>query len=438
MNKQIRWLITEIDRWQAEGIVSPEQAGVLRKRYAAEISNTPWALLVFASAGSIVIGLGVILLFAYNWEDIPKFGKLALILIAVVGAHAGGIHLHRCAGWRQKLGEAFCLLGTMFYGAGIWLIAQIYHIDEHYPNGFLLWSIGALLLAWILQSIPHALLATVLLTIWGNCETFDFQQSTFPAVALLAAIIVPLAWRERSALLLATAVAGIQVLVWGNLISLGNVPWTFSTMLAMAGLTLGLARLLPACRDGTFAKGGAVLTFFGYTTFLVCAYLLGFHKITADLLDWHRPIRHDSFALLAYCWSFFTGALIVWALLAWRSLRMKTIQIQVEDWLCPIGLVYACGISLTGLHEAKWLVAGSFNLIFLCIAVRWMWRGCRDSHLRPTVLGSLMLAAVVFARFFDLFDSLAARGLAFLILGGVFFAEAMYYRKQRQPSGGLS
>ena len=55
----------------------------------------------------------------------------------------------------------------MFYGAGIWLVAQVYHIDEHYPNGFLFWALGALVLAWALESIPQALLATVLFTIWA-------------------------------------------------------------------------------------------------------------------------------------------------------------------------------------------------------------------------------------------------------------------------------
>jgi len=76
--------------------------------------------------------------------------------------------------------------------------------------------------------------------------------------------------------------------------------------------------------------------------------------------------------------------------------------------------------------------AATFNLIVLGIAVMWMWRGCSESRLRPTVMGSLLLAAVVLARYFDLFESLAARGLAFILLGGIFMVEAMYYRKNRR------
>ena len=32
----------------------------------------------------------------------------------------------------------------------------------------------------------------------------------------------------------------------------------------------------------------------------------------------------------------------------------------------------------------------------------------------------------------DLFQSLAARGFAFILLGGIFMAEAMYYRRNRR------
>ncbi|MES1194971.1 MAG: hypothetical protein ABUL65_03690 [Opitutus sp.] len=54
------------------------------------------------------------------------------------------------------------------------------------------------------------------------------------------------------------------------------------------------------------------------------------------------------------------------------------------------------------------------------------------------MLGSLLLGAVVLARYFDLFQSLASRGLAFIVLGIIFVAEAMFYRKMRQTKGGAA
>ena len=211
MDKNIRWLLTEIDRWKAEGLVSPEQGDRIRQRYAQPpapaAESVPWGLLVFATAGAIVIGLGVILLFAYNWDEIPKPGKLALVFGAVIAAHLAGARLLAKDGWQPKLGEALAALGTMFYGAGIWLVAQIYNIDEHYPNGFLFWALGALAMAWALRSVANGLLAIVLVVIWGSCEAFDFRAPQYWSILLIAGGLVPLAWQQRSALLLAAALA---------------------------------------------------------------------------------------------------------------------------------------------------------------------------------------------------------------------------------------
>jgi uncharacterized membrane protein len=62
----------------------------------------------------------------------------------------------------------------------------------------------------------------------------------------------------------------------------------------------------------------------------------------------------------------------------------------------------------------------------------WMLRGCREAQLRSTVVGSLLFGTLVLARYFDLFESLATRGLTFIVLGGILIAEAMYYRKMRR------
>ncbi len=111
-------------------------------------------------------------------------------------------------------------------------------------------------------------------------------------------------------------------------------------------------------------------------------------------------------------------------------------EVGREEWLLPIALVYCFGVGGLGASDWALLVSWSFNLMLLGLAIMWMWRGCQLSRLGPTVLGSLLLGVVVLARYFDLFQSLASRGLAFIILGIIFVAEAMFYRKMRQTRGG--
>ena len=86
--------------------------------------------------------------------------------------------------------------------------------------------------------------------------------------------------------------------------------------------------------------------------------------------------------------------------------------------------------------DSDTFLTGVVNLIFLAITAMWMARGCREGELKRVILGSLLLVALVFARYFDLFESLAARGLVFLIIGGVLFAEGFFYRRARQRVDG--
>ena len=434
MSKRNRWLAQEIEHWLAEGLISKDQAERLRQRYPLPADGPPWGLIVFASAGALVIGLGVILLFAYNWAGIPKYVKLALIFAAVAVAHGAGLRLQREEGWPRKLGEALNLLGTMFYGAGIWLVAQVYHIDEHYPNGFLLWALGALALAWCLDSIAHGLLATVLLAIWGGSETLAFRDPNLWSLVLVIAALGPLAWRLNSALLLAAVVAAADFLLLAHLAHAGGPARTFTAALALSALLIAGARLTRRWRPD-FSAGASVFAGFGFAGFLFGCYLLGFRQAADDLLDWNRLRGAQLPLATGLGWSLFGLALLAWLLLAFEALNRR-LMVAVEEWLVPLALIYAFVAAATQQATAanSGLIAAIFNLTLLGVAVMWMWRGCNESRLRPTVIGSLLLAAVVLARYFDLFQSLAARGFAFIVLGGIFMAEAMYYRRNRQAA----
>lgn len=201
MKKHVRWLNAQLPAWVTQGLVTPGQADQLRRLYPPPEETLPWGMLIFSGIGAVVVGLGVILLLAYNWQLIPKFGKLTLVFGAVGLMHGTGLRLLQASDWRRQLGEALTLLGTMFFGAGIWLVAQIYHIDEHYPNGFLLWAFGALAMAWAMPSITQGILAAVTLSIWGGSESLGFGTTVHWAPLLLALGVGGLAAKERSPLL---------------------------------------------------------------------------------------------------------------------------------------------------------------------------------------------------------------------------------------------
>jgi uncharacterized membrane protein len=124
----------------------------------------------------------------------------------------------------------------------------------------------------------------------------------------------------------------------------------------------------------------------------------------------------------------------MWGAVLAKRFGRRALTAPLEEWLCPIALLYCQGLAVAGSYDDRVFVAAVFNLIALGVAVMWMVRGCREGRLRPTVVGSLYFAAVVFARYFDLFQSLAVRGVIFLVLGGILFAEGFYYRRMKHES----
>jgi uncharacterized membrane protein len=430
MSKQARWLGTESERWVRERIVSAEQAAQIRALYPEAKAGAPWGLILFCGLGAAIVGLGVILLLAYNWDEIPKLVKLGLILGATAAAHGAGYRLRNCDDWRAGLAEVFFLLGSMLFGAGIWLVAQIYNIDEHYPNGFLFWGLGALALAWALDSVPQGILAAVALTVWGLSECLGFDRELGWALALLAAGVAPLVWRKRSALLGAVVLTGAYALLLANAESWGGGSAAFTAAMALSVGLVAAVRLRPAGEE--FGRLEAVIRFFGWTGFLVCTYLLSFERLADDLLRWRDGAGSPQSQLIAYRWAPLALAVVLWGRLLMRAARGESTRVPWEEWLCPIGLLYCILLGATGTTGETLFVSLVFNMVFLGVATMWMVRGCREGLLRETVLGSLLLAVLVLARYFDLFDSLAARGLAFLLLGGLLFAEGFYYRKLRQ------
>lgn len=430
MNKQIRWLLTEIERWEADGLVSTEQARRLRERYKASADGTSWGTVVFASAGAVVVGLGVILMLAYNWDEIPKFGKLTLVFASVATAHFFGLRWEQRSDWWRQLGAAMNLLGTMCFGAGIWLIAQIYHIDEHYPNGFLFWGLGALAMAWALESVLQGLLATVLFAIWGGCESFAFRDPNLWALPLLVLTISPLAWRRQSALLLGVLLAAVQFLLLANLTTIGAGAHMLTSSLAWGAFLVAVARLMAGGGLG-FAGGGGVASGFGYLTTVFCAYVLSFNSGWRYVMDWEQARVSVHGAALTVSWVLFALAVAAWALVTVRVVSGKLTGLGGEEWVVPVALIYSYALVWGRYGALAQMGAHPFTLMLVGIAAAWMWQGCRDGRLKPTLLGSLLFALVVLARYFDLFQSLATRGLAFVILGGVFIAEGIYFRKRR-------
>jgi hypothetical protein len=241
--------------------------------------------------------------------------------------------------------------------------------------------------------------------------------------------LAPLAWRKRSAVLAAVLLAAAYLNLASHAGYWNGSAGAFTSAFALSALLIAAARLWR--EDQTAERLCGVMTFFGWSGFIFCSYLLSFEDAAGDLLRWTNKHDREPWVIFAYRWPLFLVAVSAWGWLLVKRFKSRNAHVALEEWLCPIALLYCQGLAAAGSSRDSLFVALVFNLICLGVAAMWMVRGCREGKLRSTVLGSVFLAALVFARYFDLFDSLAVRGVVFLILGGVLFAEGFYYRRLR-------
>ena len=176
-----------------DGLLDPQQAERIRAKYAVpdERSGTRM-LLLLAILGSLLVGLGIILIVAHNWDDLPRSARTALAFLPVLlgqGLLAFAV-LRRpeVMAWR----EGSALLLACGLCASVALISQIYPIHGELEGYLLLCCALILPLLYIPGSIIVAL-GYLALVLWHGVllRTEHFGAERYPwsmLLLLLAAV----------------------------------------------------------------------------------------------------------------------------------------------------------------------------------------------------------------------------------------------------------
>lgn len=431
MRKYHAWLQQQISGWVGEGLISGAQAQALRARYPLR-HGAGRGRLILSTLGAIIFGLGVLLLFAYNWAEMHKFTKLAVIFAALAGSHAAGLRLRR-PGRPPIASEGLHALGTMLFGAAIWLVAQIYHIEEHYPNALLIWGIGALAMAWALPSVTQGVMAVTLVLVWQAVEVFDFSNTPHSTPWIILLGIFPLYRRLRSAVLGGAATTALLLSLTFSTIELDG-ELAAAVVILTSGAAIGFERLVAGDPAAKLAHTGYAFLIPGYAGYLFMLYLCSFPQLGGELFG----LKFIGFQVTAYFATALALALAVWGSVLLTPRFGRDGSRQWQDLLIPLGLLFAVFFSIFGPAGDRWISAAPFNLLLLGHSVLFIVQGSRRMQPRRVLAGCLLLALLAISRYLDLFDSLLARALVFFLVGGVLFMVGnLYARKRKEPKGAI-
>jgi len=437
--KQRTWLLDQLSMWRGDAIVSDQQAQRIADLYegAGEMAERgrSRAVSVLMAAAATLVGLAAMLLVGYNWDQLPRESKLAIVLGTIAVTHAGGFSLRYKRNARALSDKVF-FLGCLFYGAGIWLVAQVFHINAHYPDGVWWWAIGVLPFAICLETrLLHALLVA-LLGLWAGIEVLNFDHlgawlfgrwDWLPngaySLPLLALPGMMWAYRRQSVQTLSLYVPLIawwtvlQVFAW----HLGSNPFYFIG---------SVGALLLVAADSHAAGSRFAVPYRYYGSLLVGGVLvpLSFYDLNKHLVgEWASRVGPSAvLGLLA----------LAVVLVIHRTIpRRQAIPLGLALLMAVLPLMSAGCRNSSCADAAAVLPTVLVNVAMVTGAFWLMQVGLREHRGRPFGAGVLYFLLWAVLRYVDLFGDfggMLGAAMMFLMCGGALFGVARYWQGRKE------
>ncbi|MGH9790602.1 MAG: DUF2157 domain-containing protein [Candidatus Acidiferrales bacterium] len=154
-----------LERWQAAGLLDAATAARIRSFESQQdpSGGLRWPVVLALSLGGLLMAAGVLLFVAAHWDELSPVARFALVLLMVGVFHTGGAF---AAERFAPLATVLHAVGTITLGAGIFLAGQIFHLQEHWPGGVMMWAAGAWVGWALLRDWPQAALAAILTPAW--------------------------------------------------------------------------------------------------------------------------------------------------------------------------------------------------------------------------------------------------------------------------------
>ena len=155
----------QLERWVSAGVVDATTAARIRTLEQSQGSSERlrWPVLLAVALGGLLLCAGVLLFVAAHWDELSPAWRFTLVLVLVaVFPIAGAMTEERF----PALSTTFYTIGTICVGAGIFLTAQVFNLQEHWPSGILMWTIGALAAWLLLRHWTQAALMALLVPAW--------------------------------------------------------------------------------------------------------------------------------------------------------------------------------------------------------------------------------------------------------------------------------
>ncbi len=417
------------------GILTQETAHKIAQYYEDKKKQSPNRIfIVFGILGALLVGMGIILILAHNWDELSIPTKTFFAFLPLLAGQAFGLFTllkkPDSLAWREGTGT------FLFFAvaSSISLVSQIYNIEGNMSSFLLTWVLLCLPLVYVLRSSLVSLLYIITITAYAF-TSYDPGAEGYEKYIywLLLAAVFPFYYNllkkraESNFTVFHNWAYGISVMY-----GLGALAGRMEELMYIAYFSLfGLFYMLGSfdlfakqkLRNNAYKIIGALGT-------VVLSITLSFKWAWEHL--WSKEYVAGELVVAPEFWAALILSIAA-AILLYQQYKNRTYQ-EIQ----PLSVMFVLFIFafIVGLYSP--LAIALMNIYVLAIGVLTIRKGAKENHLGVLNFGLLILMTLITGRFFATDLSFVLRGVVFIFLGTSFFA-ANYWmikkRKQNEDAG---
>ena len=423
-------------------MISSENAGAIERHYTSVESRTNFGVVILASVGAALVGAGIILLIAHNWDDLSRAARTVIGFIPLLIAQALVVFTLTRRNESRPWREAVAIFDVAAVATAISLISQTYQIQGSFADFMRVWLLLSLPIVYLLRTTLGACVYLIGTIVWLFAHEIGiFVRSPDPMFFwVLFLLIVPYFllrfFEDRGSRETATlAIVMTIALAFG----LGFTTGFAKTDLGGVAFA-GLMTAIYLCGIKFFPRTDErlhIVALLGGIGIGITAIVLSFES------TWHMgreffwgALSFDGVIAVALEFLFPIVAVALAALdLIWRR-----VEFSLAAAVFPIVTAVALGIAnlcppsdAESLHKTScsFTATALMNCYALWLGIDILTRGIRSDSIARANFGLILIAALAISRFFDSELSFVTRGLGFIVVGAGFLVANILLFKKR-------
>jgi uncharacterized membrane protein len=411
-------------------IISPDTARQITAYYEQrDVTKSGNKLvLVFGILGALLIGSGIVLIIAHNWDSLGKFGQLSLGLLPLLVAQGLSVYAFTKKPDSKAWLEVSSVLVFFAIATSISVVGQVYNLHSNLSKFLLVWIVLSLPLIYTHRSSLVSLLVWSVATWYGCLVSYNsFDVHIAPWYWAVVAALMP----HYVRLLLKSPKSNFTFfhhwIVAGSLTTiLAMFMHDAEELIILCYLTLFsifvmIGQLKPFENIRVIANGFLVIGSLGIISFLLFLSFDGFwENITTHSHDWWMS---RELAVSA-------GLAVIAVVLIIRLHVFKKITLINAKSFAFI----AFGVLLVVGTHAPSLAQLFTNFLILALGIFTIRDGAVNQRLGILNYGLLIVTALIICRFFDTDLSFVLRGLLFVAVGAGFFIANYWMSKKKKQN----